>query len=47
MRYWYLFLPALEELLKIAEAKRRATYAAWLGKMKDFHWVANMITLAD
>jgi hypothetical protein len=47
MRYWYFILPALEELVKGAEAERRAPYEAWLGKTKDFHWVANLITLAD
>jgi hypothetical protein len=40
-------LPAIEELVKDAKAERRATYEAWLGKMKGFHWVANRITLAD
>jgi hypothetical protein len=47
MRYWSFILPALEELVKGAKAERRATYEAWLGKTKDFHWVANVITLAD
>jgi hypothetical protein len=45
MSDWSFILPALEKLVKGAEAERRATYEAWLGKMKDFHWVANVITL--
>jgi hypothetical protein len=47
MTDWTFILTPLEELVKGAEAERRAIYEAWLGKMKDFHWVANVITLAD
>jgi hypothetical protein len=46
MRYLHFVLQTLEELVKGAEDERRATYKAWLGKMKDFHWVAKVITLA-
>jgi dsDNA-specific endonuclease/ATPase MutS2 len=47
MIYWSFVLPALEELVEDVEAERRATNEAWLDQIKDFHWVANMITLAD
>jgi hypothetical protein len=47
MRDWYVILPALEELVKGADAERRATCEAWLGKIKDFHCVANVVMLAD